>query len=167
METQQNKLDIFITRGIRKIWFSKFHKYWFPILCCLFFVGCDFPRDPAQTFDNASKNGLRVGIASNPPFTNVSEGSISGKEVELIEKFGQKHNIKLSYVAASESVLIELLKTDELQVIIGGFTQKTVWAKHAGLTVPYDASGHVFLIPKGENRLTFELEKHFNESTVK
>lgn len=53
-------------------------------------TGCQggFPADTQGTLDRASGGELRVGIAENPPWTQVApDGTVSGREVELLEGY--------------------------------------------------------------------------------
>ncbi len=125
------------------------------LLLCL--TSCVFPQDPENSYEEASKNSLLVGVVSNPPFTEVEDSSFSGSEVEMLRKFAEKEGLKISFSEGSESELVKKLEVFELHIVAGGFTKKTIWKKKAGMTVPYDKE-HVFLIPKGENRLLKHLE---------
>ncbi|MCZ4319765.1 transporter substrate-binding domain-containing protein [Aequorivita viscosa] len=148
------------------LWRNKIFEILRPCLLLLIlsiFLSCDFPKDPSNTYNDARANGMKVGVVNNPPFTNTTKDTVSGREVQIIAAFAKQNNIAIEYVVASETNLINLLKNRKIQIVIGGFTKKTVWKKHAGLTAAYDGT-HVFLIPKGENRLVFELETYFNKN---
>ena len=149
--------------GEQFITISQTRQFGLFILCAFFFYSCDFPKDPNNSFNDSKVYGLKVGVVNNPPYTNIFDNRFAGKEVRIIEEFAKQHELIIEYIIGSESVLIKQLEQRKIQTIIGGFNKNTVWTKHAGLTTPYD-DVHVFLIPKGENRLAFELEKHFNES---
>jgi hypothetical protein len=45
-----------------------------------------------------------------------------------------------------------------MDVVLGGFEKKSNWKTQVGLTKPYDGK-HVLFIPRGENRLLYQLEK--------
>lgn len=134
------------------------------LICVLIiFTSCNLPKDPKSTWENAKKDGLKVGVVDNPPFTSTASDSFSGNEVEIINNFAASKNLKVSYLKGSESELIEKLEKYEIDIIIGGFTKKTVWSKKAGATKPYDKK-HVFLIPKGENKLLVKLEEYIHQN---
>jgi len=132
-----------------------------PILILVFlfliFACNDFPRDAADSFEKAKNSGLQVGVSIHPPFTELENGNFSGSEIELIKQFAHENNLKVNFVSASESQLIEKLEKHELHLLIGGFDKKTLWSKKTGLSKPYDKK-HVILIAKGENHLLFALE---------
>lgn len=117
-----------------------------------------YPADPENSFTEAKQQGLKVGIIHNPPFSVYKgPGDFDGTELEMIRKFARQEHMPLLLEFGSESDLIQKLEHYDLHVVIGGFTGKTIWKKKAGLTAPYDQK-HVFLIPKGENRLLAHLE---------
>lgn len=123
----------------------------------LVFSGCIFPKDPENSFKEAQKNGLQVGVIERPPFTSISGETFGGKEIRILREFAKKEHLQIDFREGSESELVEDLEKYRLHIITGGFTKKTIWKKKAGLTAAYDQK-HVFLIPKGENRLLERLE---------
>lgn len=125
------------------------------LMVCL--TSCVFPKDPENSFEKARENELLVGVVENPPFTRVEDSTFLGTEVEMLRRFAQKKDLKISFREDSESELVKQLEEYKMHVVIGGITKKTIWKKKAGTTVPYDKE-HVFLIPKGENRLLKHLE---------
>lgn len=127
------------------------------IILCLILSGCTFPKDPENSFERAQRDGLKVGVVKNPPFTTVSGEAFGGSEIEFLRNFAQKEHLQIDFVEGSESDLIKDLEKYRLHLVVGGFTQKTIWKKKAGLSAPYDDK-HVLLIPKGENRLLERLE---------
>lgn len=134
------------------------------VLCVV--AGCTFPRDPENSFEEAQKNGLQVGVVQNPPFVTISGETFGGSEVELLRKFAEKEHLQIEFKEGSESELVEELEKFRLHVVAGGFSKKTLWKKKAGLTAAYDKN-HVFLIPKGENRLLERLEAFILPKTSK
>ncbi len=130
---------------------------YFLILTMLIFAGCTYPKDPKNSFENAKKEKLKVGLVVNPPFTTFENGQAGGDEVEMLRNFAKAENLQISFEEGSESDLIEKLEHYEIHVIAGGFNKKTIWIKKAGPSASYDKK-HVFLVPNGENRLLQELE---------
>jgi polar amino acid transport system substrate-binding protein len=120
-------------------------------------TSCVFPKDPENSFEEASRDKLLVGVVENPPFTKVEDSTYTGNEVEMLRKFAEHKGLQIKFEEGSESKLVKQLEEYETHVVIGGFTKKTIWKKKAGMTVPYDKE-HVFLISKGENRLLKHLE---------
>lgn len=133
----------------------------------MLFVSCDFPRDARSSFEQAKENGLKVGIAENPPFTKMENGKPSGTEVELIKDFAASEGLKVRFEKDSESDLIKKLEEFNLHMVVGGFEKKTQWKKKAATTITYDKEQHVFLIPKGENKLLQKLETYIIQNLKK
>lgn len=136
------------------------------ILGLLLITRCSFPEDPANTYQDAQSTSLKIGVSSNPPFTHFNQGKPTGTEIQLLKDFAKTRNLKILYVKGSESELIKKLKNYEVHILAGGFEKKTIWKKDAGTTVTYDKD-HVFLIPKGENRLLKELETYIFQNLKK
>lgn len=131
------------------------------IILLLTATRCGIPKDPRNSYKEAQSSKLKVGVVNNPPYSYYDGKDAKGTEVMLIEEFGKEKNLEIEYLSGSESELVEKLEKTEISVLIGGFKKKTLWEEKAGLTSPYDKNDHVFLIPKGENRLAFELESFF------
>ena len=66
--------------------------------------------------------------------------------------------MKYKLETGNETDLVHKLEVYKLDMVIGGFEKKSVWKKKVAVTKPYD-SNHVFFVPKGENRLLYEVEK--------
>lgn len=134
------------------------------LVACLLLLlasGCDLPQDPEESFRSARAGQLRVGAAINPPFVDQLSPTPEGIEVEIIERFASEYQLEVEFRSGTESDLIRQLSEGALDLVIGGFNRKTVWAKHAALTRPYDHR-HVLLVRKGENRMLFNLEASFS-----
>ncbi|TVZ28517.1 extracellular solute-binding protein (family 3) [Gillisia sp. Hel_I_86] len=124
----------------------------------IFQFSCNIPKDQENTWENIQKDGLHIGVNSNPPYTFQKDSSYTGSEIELIQAFADKHKLKLTYEPGNETDLIDKLENYKIDILVGGFTKKTVWKEKVGLTAPYDKGGHVILIAKGENKLLYFLE---------
>ncbi|MEX0720186.1 MAG: transporter substrate-binding domain-containing protein [Balneolaceae bacterium] len=125
----------------------------------------DFPKDPRNSLENAKATGLKVGVALNQSFTIFEDSVLSGSEIDLIREFARRNNLDVNFTIASESELISKLEKYDLHIAAGGFSKKTIWSRKVGTTLAYDGS-HVLLIPKGENALVTELERHFLKETA-
>jgi len=129
------------------------------LLCSLLlFISCNLPKDPKSSWEKAKEVGLIVGVIENPPYTTKTENSFSGTEIAIINKFAKMNRLKVIYNIGNESDLIEKLEKYEVNLVIGGFDKKSVWSEKAGFTRPYDKQ-HVFLVPKGENKMLVKLEE--------
>lgn len=135
----------------------------FIIIICAVLVGCTFPRDPENSYEEAKKSTLRIGLVKNPPYVITQGEEPSGSEVRMLRNFAKKEGLQIEFMAGSETQLINKLHKFDLHIVAGGFDKKTLWKKKAGLSAPYDGK-HIFLIPKGENRLLEHLERFiFNQ----
>lgn len=130
-------------------------------LCLIFLVfiysSCQFPEDPENSWENARKHRLLAGVVNHAPYASTGSASFSGSEVDLLKAFAAKNGLEIEFIKGSESKLIDQMNKYQLHLIIGGFTKHTEWKKKAALSLPYDDK-HVILLPKGENRLIYEVE---------
>lgn len=129
-------------------------------------AGCSFPKDPEKSYEKAGATSLLVGVAVNPPHTTFEDGKAGGREVDLLREFAAANDLKITFHEGSESVLIEKLKNYQLHILAGGFVKKTIWKKDAGTTAAYDKL-HIFLIPRGENKLLQRLETFILQNPVR
>lgn len=128
------------------------------LLLFLVFSACTFPKDPEESYEEARQSALKIGLVENPPFVVRKGEEVSGSEVDMLREFASRQGLQVEFFKGSETELINKLHKFELHIVAGGMDQKTIWKKKAGLTTTYDGR-HVFLIPKGENRLLEHLEK--------
>lgn len=133
-----------------------------------------FPADPNGTLTRVEGGFLRVGVAPNPPWTELPRGAEaeplrpSGVEVELVEGFARTVDAEITWEAGSEERLVGDLEAGQLDVVVGGLTARTPWASHAAVTRPYasvpgetgEEELHVMLTPMGENALLVALERY-------
>lgn len=102
----------------------------------------EMPADPRGTLDHVSGGVLRVGATENFPWVEVPDGTAGevvpkGSEAELIESFATSLNADITWMTGSESSLMAALERGELDIVIGGFDDQTVWAEQAAVTVPF------------------------------
>jgi polar amino acid transport system substrate-binding protein len=102
-------------------------------------AGCQFPRDPEGTLDRVRGGTLRVGVAPVEPWTAV--------ERQLLREFARTLEADVEWVEGTESELIEALDGRQLDVVIGGFTRRSVWMNEAALTRPYLTTQTVIAAP--------------------
>ncbi|NJW51553.1 transporter substrate-binding domain-containing protein [Salinimicrobium oceani] len=129
------------------------------LLFCLLLGSCTFPKDPEGSFEEAKSTGLKVGLVENPPYVIFEGKEASGSEVKMLREFAAREGLQLEFTRGSESELVKELHNYHLHIVAGGMEKKTIWKKKAGLSTPYD-SRHVFLIPRGENKLLERLERY-------
>lgn len=130
----------------------------------LLLCGCaSIPMDSGNTLEEIRGGELLVGAAQHPPFVEaVDREQPTGSEVELIEQYAQHHDATITWETGSETVLVGMLADGKLDVVIGGFDDKTTWSKEAAPTRPYateaDGTKRVMLTEPGENALLVDLE---------
>jgi len=119
---------------------------------------CNIPKDPENSWEKIQRDGLKVGVVINSPYAFQKESLFTGSEVKLLKKFAKENNLKIKFITENETYLVRKLENYEIDILIGGFTKKTIWTKKVGKSTPYDEEAHVFLIPKGENKLLHVIE---------
>jgi polar amino acid transport system substrate-binding protein len=134
--------------------------------------GCAaIPADPEGTLERVSGGVLRVGMSSHEPWTARDDGERSGVEVRLIEAFAAERDADVAWQDGGEEALIGQLHRGELDVVVGGLTEKSPWTSHAALTRPYvvvtspegSPEPHVMAARMGENALLVALERFLLE----
>lgn len=136
-------------------------------------AGCagHFPADPENTLDDVTGGTLRVGASVNPPFVEDSGEQLLGSEVELVEDYARTRGADVSWIQGGEEDLMDRLEHGEVDLVIGGLTEKTPWMKKAGLTRPYEESTdrygsrqhHVLAVPLGENAFLLDLDTYLQD----
>jgi membrane-bound lytic murein transglycosylase MltF len=134
--------------------------------------GCAaIPADPEGTLERVSGGVLRVGMSQHEPWTALEDGERSGVEVRLIEEFAAERDADVEWRDGGEEALIGQLHRGELDVVVGGLTEKSPWSSHAALTRPYvvvtspegSPEPHVLAARMGENALLVALERFLLE----
>lgn len=135
----------------------------------LLLTGCaaHYPADPHGTLDDVSGGVLRVGISHNEPFVSVAGPAPSGLEVELVEDYARTLGAEVAWTRAGEEELVDQLEHGQLDLLVGGLTDRTPWKEKVGITLPYmqtvDEFGrtekHVMAVRKGENAFLLELDE--------
>jgi len=125
----------------------------------LLLTACNIPQDPHDSWVKAKNNNLKVGIVASP---SKEDSTIVKHERKLIEAFAAENNLQILYLEQSETDLVDQLKQYKIDVMLGAFDKNSIWKKEVGMTRPYDKE-HVIFIPKGENKLVFQLENFLNQ----
>jgi ABC-type amino acid transport substrate-binding protein len=131
-------------------------------------AGCTLPRDSDGTLDRVRGKTLRVGLADSPPWVVARGDSVSGVEVRLVGALAEELHARPEWHRGSESGLLEALHERELDVVVGGLTADSPWAKRVAFTEPYqtEAGGkkkHVLALPPGENAWLVHVERFLRE----
>ncbi|MGI0108246.1 transporter substrate-binding domain-containing protein [Salinimicrobium sp. WS361] len=128
------------------------------LLLLTMLTACTFPKDSEGSFEEAKDTSLKIGLVENPPYVITQGEEPEGSEVEMLREFASQEGLQVEFSKGSESDLVHKLEKFDLHIVAGGMDKKTLYKKKAALTTAYDQR-HVFLIPKGENRLLEHLEK--------
>lgn len=137
---------------------------------CLTGCGSSIPSDPDGTLDRVTGGEMRVGVSPNPPWTTLPSRDgdpPAGTEVDLVLHVAEQLDTQVRWTVGGEEALMSSLEQDELDLVIGGLTEKSPWSTHAALTVPHtvgpgpegDPVGRVFAVPLGENAFMVSIEQ--------
>ena len=127
--------------------------------------GLRIPADPGGTLADVSGGVLRVGVSPEPGLARVSGDEPSGPLVDLVEGFADRVHARTEWSVHSEERLVELLEADEIDLAVGGFTDRTPWTDRAGVSRGYpripgaEGAPVVVLVQLGENEFLSELER--------
>lgn len=124
------------------------------LLAAAFLAGCGWPRDPAGASARVEGKVLRVGASDNPPWVRVKDGRVGGVEARLVQEIARAAGARIAWVTGGESALLPALEAHRLDLVAGGITSDSPWAKKLGPTRPYATVGgekHLLLAPPGEN----------------
>jgi polar amino acid transport system substrate-binding protein len=117
------------------------------LLLALLAAGCQMPRDADGTLDRIQGGSLRVGVVDAEPWVSLAGPDPSGVEVGLIRELAAQLQAEVDYTTGGEQELVEALKVRELDVVIGGITDKTRWSKEVAMTKPYLTTHLVVGVP--------------------
>lgn len=83
-----------------------------------------------------------------------------------MQAFAESLGARVEWTVSGEEDLVSMLEKGEIDLAVGGFTDKNLWVDKAGLTRPYvevEVDGttekHVMMVRMGENALQSELER--------
>jgi len=141
------------------------------LACAALLPACGtIPADPGGTYNRAKDGTLVVGVSEHGPWTSVDDatGEVSGSEADLIRGFADSINADVEWKVGAESELAEKMEDGEVDVMIGGLTSTSPWAKDVALTRPYttvetpkgEKEKMVMAVPMGENKLMVALERY-------
>lgn len=114
-------------------------------------AGCQYPQDPEGTLDRVEGGTMRVGVVENPPWVELGAGEPRGVEPELLRRFAEEIDAEIQWVPGSEDELVEAMRGFQLDVIAGGLTRSSPWAKEVALTRPYVDTEIQFAVPPGSD----------------
>lgn len=131
--------------------------------------GMSIPADPDGTLDRVSGGELRIGASPDPGLVDVESSTPTGPLPDLAEKFAATLDAEPEWTVGSEETLVGMLEAGDLDLVIGGFTEKTPWIDKAGITRGYsgiegaDGRKIVMLVPLGENAFLTDLERFLDK----
>jgi polar amino acid transport system substrate-binding protein len=122
------------------------------VLVAIAATGCQYPRDPDGTLNRVEGGVMRVGVTAADPWV-LLEGDrpVGGAEVELARRFARDLGARIEWVQGSEEELVEAAKEGQVDLIVGGLTNKSRWKKDVALTRPYVETRAVVGVPAGES----------------
>ncbi|MDP9475807.1 MAG: transporter substrate-binding domain-containing protein [Actinomycetota bacterium] len=131
---------------------------WWPsvlvvVLVAAWCTGCDFPRDSEGTLERVRGGTMRVGLAINEPWTRMEEDRASGVEVTLVSMFADELRAEPVFVQGTVPELLEAIKENELDVVIGGLTEDSPGAREqteAALTRAYLTTRPIVGVPPSQ-----------------
>jgi polar amino acid transport system substrate-binding protein len=141
---------------------------WIALAAAAVLAGCQYPADVDGSLERARGGVLRVGMSPSHPWTELDGATRAGVEVELVERFAERLRAEIEWTDGGEEDLVEALQEGDLDLVVGGITNKTPWKKkHAAPTRPYatvtgsygSTEKHVMLVRMGENAFLLELDR--------
>jgi polar amino acid transport system substrate-binding protein len=118
----------------------------------LLLAGCQYPRDPDGTLDRVRGGVMRVGAVEADPWVLIEgEQPSGGAEVELVREFAERLDSRVEWVLGSEEELVGAAKEGQVDLLIGGITNKSRWKKDVAFTRPYAETRTVVGAPPGSS----------------
>jgi polar amino acid transport system substrate-binding protein len=112
-------------------------------------AGCGLPRDPGGTLARVEGGTLRAGVTDAEPWARTGNGTPTGVEVALVERFAEELSAQVEWIDGSEAELMEALHVHELDVVVGGLTADTPWQREGAVTRPYLVTRTVVAVQPG------------------
>lgn len=131
------------------------------------------PTDPEDSLEQIRNGTLRVGVSHSEPWVVLHDNDApSGTEVDLVLEFARTLSSEVQWVPGGEETLMDALSQGDLDVVIGGLTERTPWTAKAAITRTYveapnqygENLKHVMAVPMGENALLSELETFLDQA---
>lgn len=95
------------------------------------------------------KKSLRVAVSADTPGFGVVDatGKYQGFDIDLANALAESLGVQIEYVTTTNESRIPLLLTDKADVVIATLTATNERARQIEMTMPYAASGQVFMVP--------------------
>jgi polar amino acid transport system substrate-binding protein len=112
--------------------------------------GCQYPRDPDGTLNRVEGGVMRVGVTAADPWVQLDgDRPVGGAEVELARRFARELDARIEWVQGSEEELVDAAKEGQVDLVLGGLTNKSRWEKDVAFTRPYVETRAVVGTPPG------------------
>lgn len=137
-------------------------------------AGCTgIPRDPEGTLERVVATAeLRAGASPADGRVHIAgDGDPAGALVEVVEEYAGSLGADVVWTIGSEEELVEALERRQIDLAIGGMTDRGPWSDRVAVTRGYPALAQdgrdpaVILCPLGENALLASVER-FLDRTV-
>lgn len=132
--------------------------------------GLTIPTDPDGTLTSVRDAELRVGFSPDPGLiTSDGSGDPDGSLHELVSGFADTVDADVDWTEGSEETLVGMLERGDLDLVVGGMTDRSPWIDRAGMTRGYpgidgaDGRSIVMLVPLGENGFLSALETYLDQ----
>lgn len=113
----------------------------------LSFSCSNLPRDPEETLRQLQSRPIRVGLVEHAPWVVRSGTEPAGVEVDLIRNFASELGTTADWHWGGEQEQLEALQHYQLDIVIGGLTDRTPWSRYVGLTSSYFEETYRVAIP--------------------
>ena len=118
----------------------------------LFLGACDAtPKDPEGTLERVRGGAMRVGVTASDPWVTFESGEPAGVEVTLVQEFAESIDTEIEWVEGSEEELFGALKYGSIDLLIGGLSIRSPFAKEASLSHPYLTTQVVVALPEDQD----------------
>lgn len=134
---------------------------------CLAGCGVAIPTDPEGTLDRVRGGELRAGASASGQLVTIDGRAVGGSLAEIVEDFAETLDARVEWTVGSEEELVDGLESGDLDIAIGGMTDRTPWTNRVAVTrafsVPSADVPVVMLLPMGENAWQAELESYLDQ----
>jgi ABC-type amino acid transport substrate-binding protein len=108
---------------------------------------CGIPRDTENTLEDVTGGTMRVGVTEHEPWVLLEGSEPTGVEVEIVKVFAEQLDADIEWIEGSEEELADAVEMRTIDLAIGGFTSRNMWASKMTLTHPYLTTQIVVAVP--------------------
>ncbi|GGO60234.1 hypothetical protein GCM10010910_05130 [Microbacterium nanhaiense] len=132
--------------------------------------GITIPSDPEGSLESVEGGTLRVGYSPDPGRIAEGPGGPTGPIADVVTGYAHTIDADVLWTLGSEETLSDAIDQGELDLAVGGFTEKSPWTDLAALSrgflppgAPENTPMSVALLPMGENALLSSFEAYLDE----